>query len=144
MDNAEQACWQKIHHHCCFNYCQCCTHLYPGIPGCFWLQLLQGTEERCLLVSKQVLIKNSSNTSSIVQPCSYRVNNSSDSSEEELYSKRPAPPSSAKPKSKSEAIPLLKLNQQIRSPTPNQTLAEWTVDNMCYNPGKCAKLVLAF
>lgn len=67
---------------------------------------------------------------------SYRVNDSSDSSEEELYSKRPPPSSSAKPKNQAEAIPLLKLNQPIKSPAPNQTLAEWAVDNMCYNPGE--------
>jgi hypothetical protein len=69
-------------------------------------------------------------------PYSYQVNDNSDSSEEELYSKRPGPSNSAKSKGKTETIPLLKLNQPIKSPTPNQTLAEWAVDNMCYNPGE--------
>lgn len=60
----------------------------------------------------------------------------SDSSEEELFSKEPAiQRSSAKKKKMAEAVPLIDLNQPVRSPTPNQTLAEWAVDNMCYNPG---------
>ncbi len=71
----------------------------------------------------------------VFHPYSYQVNDNSDS-EEELYSKRPGPSNSAKPKDKIETIPLLKLNQPINSPTPNQTLAEWAVDNMCYNPGE--------
>ena len=61
---------------------------------------------------------------------SYRVNES-DSSEDELYSKKSTQPHSAK----KEAVPLLDVNHPVRSPAPNQTLAEWAADNMCYNPG---------
>ena len=56
--------------------------------------------------------------------------NESESSEDELYSKK-EPPRSVK----KEAVPLLELNHPVRNPTSNQTLAEWAVDNMCYNPG---------
>lgn len=65
---------------------------------------------------------------------SYRVNDS-DSSEEELYSKTPPSRGKGKLKREAEAVPLISLNQPMKSPTPNQTLAEWAVDNMCYNPG---------
>lgn len=62
---------------------------------------------------------------------SYRLNES-ESSEDELYSKQPPPSGSAK----AEAVPLLKINQPVRSPAQDQTLAEWAVNNMCHNPGK--------
>ena len=75
------------------------------------------------------LVSRLKNFINILSLTSYRVNES-ESSEDELYSKK-EPPRSVK----KEAVPLLELNHPVRNPTSNQTLAEWAVDNMCYNPG---------
>lgn len=63
----------------------------------------------------------------------------SESSEDELFSKEPGPSNSAK----EEGVPLLNVNQPVRSPAPDQTLAEWALDNMCYNPGRVAMCPIA-